>query len=183
MDIRNLFIEIEKGCSVKLFQEWINTGIDVNYRRGLFEDSLLKDAALYSIRGENKKIVKMLVCDLFANLDIRDAPGSSPLIVAVNEAGLCSTIDAVKILIFAGADVNLKSNFGFTALGFAVDSSRARSFQVRGAKETVRILAEAGAEIIPKYCHDTPIRRWWSACYWCCDAEFSVVLDILIEAI
>src|SRR6185436_6621226 len=67
-----------------------------------------------------------------ANIDIKDRRGATPLMYAA----AVGSIDAVKALLAAGADVKAKNAFDVTALMWGVTNP-----------EKVRLLLDAGADV------------------------------------
>jgi ankyrin repeat protein len=80
----------------------------------------------------NPKLARKLVRDHPGVLDLRTGLGET----ALHYLAVENYADAVQLLIDLGADVNVKNNFGASALEEAIQVD---------AKETVEILRRAGA--------------------------------------
>ena len=98
-----------------------------------------EDIGLFEAAKKNnaKRVLKLL--RLWADVNSRDDEGATVLMVAVDN----NSIDVVKLLIDAGADVNAKSDIedegsGFTALMKA------------SSKDVLKILIDAGADVNAK---------------------------------
>jgi len=86
--------------------------------------------------------IKLLLAE---GVDIEDKTnrlGSTPLMIAAQQSNGSSSIETVRFLLEAGANVNATNNYGETALTLTVDSTITTS-----SKETVRLLLEYGADV------------------------------------
>ena len=81
-------------------------------------------------------------------------------------------LEAVKVLIAAGADVNAKNNNGETAL---MRASKSRNYEADGA---VSVLIEAGTEV------DAKDKNGWTALIWalCAHRYKPGIIKLLLEA-
>lgn len=105
------------------------TGMRQQRRKGSWHPLLVK---LMQFAVSNPKLARQLVENHPEVLNLRTGLGETALHYLATE----NYADAVQRLIDLGADVNVKNNFGASALQEAL--------QV-GAKETVQVLRRAGA--------------------------------------
>src|SRR6185503_14417474 len=84
-----------------------------------------------TIRSNDLTRLRTLISNK-ANIDIKDRRGATPLMYAA----AVGSIDAVKALLAAGADVKAKNAFDVTALMWGVTNP-----------EKVRLLLDAGADV------------------------------------
>ncbi|XP_075262899.1 acyl-CoA-binding domain-containing protein 6-like [Convolutriloba macropyga] len=75
-----------------------------------------------SDRG-NLGMIKMLIEDFKAQVDVKDEEGQTALHYAVS----CEHFDAVKLLLSLGADRNVKDNEGFIAAELEIDNDEIKS--------------------------------------------------------
>lgn len=93
----------------------------------------------YAVKSENLEILNLLI-NGGAKVDARDNFGETPLIYAVGDCvGEKSSIEAVRILIKAKADLNAKSKYTGSAL--------LKATSCESSSEIVSVLIEAGANI------------------------------------
>lgn len=64
------------------------------------------------IRNDNEMIERLLSLDVYADVDIADEDGNTPLIIACEK----DNVEVARTLINAGAKVNLQNNRGMSAL-------------------------------------------------------------------
>lgn len=85
----------------------------------------------YAATAGNVPIIELLL-DNSAYIDAESPNGSTPLMMAA----MYGTPESVKVLIQAGADLNLKNQLGLTALDFAI----------RGNRQNAKELIETGLQ-------------------------------------
>jgi ankyrin repeat protein len=85
----------------------------------------------YAATAGNVPIIELLL-DNSAYIDAESPNGSTPLMMAA----MYGTPESVKVLIQAGADLNVKNQLGLTALDFAI----------RGNRENAKELIETGLQ-------------------------------------
>jgi ankyrin repeat protein len=86
--------------------------------------------------GDNKGVVRLL--DSGVDVNTRDSAGNTALIFAANQGN----VELVSILLFRGADPNIKSNGGSAPLQVAKDNVTAGSEYVT----VINLLKQYGAE-------------------------------------
>jgi ankyrin repeat protein len=97
-------------------------------------------------RESRSKFIRFFL-DHGADIESRDAHGRTPLLVAALERNL----DAITVLLEAGADVHAVDNEGLTALHFTINSAQ-RAYDLlleHGADPTVR--SNAGRDPVEEY--------------------------------
>jgi uncharacterized protein len=88
-----------------------------------------------AVQGDLTTVHQLLTGPNSANVNALDQGGQSALILACQRGDLKTNADMVKALIAAGADVNLRSRNGYTALTWAL---------ARNNSEVSRVLRRAG---------------------------------------
>lgn len=109
-NIEQLFDEITKGCSIKRFKEWLDSGINVNCVGASYYGSistLLMYVSESARLSDNHEIVKMMI-KYGVDVNQRGYNDATALMSAAKFTGYTSTEKTVKLLIDAGADLNLQ---------------------------------------------------------------------------
>ena len=99
---------------------------------------------LVMMTGKNPDIIidiKNMIKHNKNMIDIKNEKGWTALMIAARNSNTVSNIETVKILIDAGADLNLKNNRQSTALMLAND------YIGDSSEETIKLLIETGADI------------------------------------
>ena len=106
----------------------------------------------YAATAGNVPIIELLL-DNSAYIDAESPNGSTPLMMAA----MYGTPEAVKVLIQAGADLNVKNQLGLSALDFAVRGNRQNAkelietgLQREAARKARQQAIEATQQAIPK---------------------------------
>ena len=89
------------------------------------------------IRNDKEMIERLLSLDVYADVDIPDEDGNTPLIVACEN----DNVEVAKTLIKAGAKVNLQNNRGMSALmacAFNGNKAVARDLMIAGANRYLK---------------------------------------------
>jgi ankyrin repeat protein len=145
----------------------LNKGADVNYRdtnsftalhSAVRDSEYGEDAAQRARAVATVKVLLAHGADVNARLH-QEKPtvralnelqfeGATPLFLAAE----VNNLEAIKVLVAAGADINIPTVYGTTALmvacGAGTDVQRARSIEERGfAVETARFLLDRGADV------------------------------------
>jgi len=114
--------------SVKIAQELINKGLDVNFQSGYSNEAPIHAAT----RKENIPLVKLLLKS-GAIVNAINNSGKTALHIAVNK----SNLNLLDLLIKNGADINITDNYGTTAYAIAKDKIK---------QESARFLIKSGAK-------------------------------------
>ncbi len=106
----------------------------------------------YAATAGNVPIIELLL-DNSAYIDAESPNGSTPLMMAA----MYGTPESVKVLIQAGADLNVKNQLGLTALDFAVRGNRQNAkelietgLQREAARKARQQAIEAAQQAVPK---------------------------------
>jgi hypothetical protein len=113
---------IRAGGDLNTIKRLIEKGVDVNY-----ED--WKGRTALGQAGDLEQ-VKFLIDNCGANVNYQNKAGHTVLMLAVFNR----KIEKIKLLLSRGANVNLESNFGSTALNHAIDDNICNILYWRGAK-------------------------------------------------
>lgn len=137
----NLHEAVRRG-DLDTVRKLVNTGADVNKRKGGFETTALHIAAAgvtpgpapYSYRIEHAREMARILVAHGADVNLRDNLGDTPLC----KVALFNNFEVGEVLIEAGADLDAPTAYGRRPLHIAADM---------GHKEVAKLLIEHGANI------------------------------------
>ena len=121
--------------SAKIVEMLLQSGADIYFVDGGTD----RQTVLHIAGGGGASEIVKVLLNHGANINVRDASGWTPLMVASCECGAATppdTRDAVKVLLDRGADPNLQNNQGRSALMIAAE---------RGNSPAATMLLEHGA--------------------------------------
>jgi ankyrin repeat protein len=159
--------------SIEAVRLLVNAGATIDTVNAIGQTPLM----YASLHAKNSVDIVQLLLDAGAMINATCNQGCTPLMYATANSSCTSSIEAVKLLIDAGADmyIDMKSSQtmhkGFTALMYACKYANNNS-----SMETVQTLVQAGADL------DSRDSIGWTALMHSTRASTEEVLQILIDA-
>ena len=120
----------------------ISLGADVNKRNYDPYDKSFNNSALHEAAFRNHTEIIKALLDAGTEIDIKNAGGETPLMLAARSAN--KEIDDIRLLIKSGADVNSKNKWGVTVLMCAARDNWGMNYTPN--PEIVKLLLDAGAD-------------------------------------